>query len=109
MAFFPRYSAYPKAHGHYQAPSPGGQWHPQVWGVLSFPLRTLGTTVIPERLSHGWLPRGYHVPYPVSNNLSQWLGLLGSRGPDEHLPEIMERALSGTKLKPKVSKSNVKI
>lgn len=51
---------------------------------------------------------------PMSPTLYQTISLSGSaflevEASDEHLPEHLERALRGTKLKPKVSKSNVKI
>lgn len=50
----------------------------------------------------------------MSSTLYQTISLSDStflevEASDEHLPEHMERALRGTKLKPKVSKSNVKI
>lgn len=111
MAFSPRYSAYPKAHGHYQAPSPGRQWHPQLCGVLSFSSGHSGQQpFIPERLS----VMAGALGGAMSHTLYRTISLSGSaflevETSDEHLPEHMERALRGTKLKPKVSKSNVKI
>lgn len=76
-----------------------------------FPKDTLDNSHLLLKDFQSWLaPLG--VPCPPT--LYQTISLSGSaflevEAPDEHLPEHMERALSGTKLKPKVSKSNMKI